>query len=449
MPSVARKNQFGRKPSLWFAVSALFVSLIAAVPAASAADSQLANLDYSGLALPDGITATLVAEDSKVPNVTKEGSKPYSCLAIYLVSSLSVPTVVHVSDLSLAEEDGGDSILYGGSLSGYLTIPPNTLDSAYLASSQALGRLSPAGYFSNPLSPKATSAGALPDVLNCQSADLGRMFGLTIQSRVNYLINHDLYLTGSVDLATPSTYDISSVTVPDGYTPTLKYRDSEGYSVSCITRDGRSTTIGVALKKDNTARTYITSSGTYIARNITVDGTEYASPGIPNVRSACIPVAVVPNDDTGDITGDREIFVTADISKWSAKVSNKIKVAGTAKMAKLQFGATDSDSAPVTYDPSIDKSFVWLTAKSRGTLAKCTGTTFSFTKVAATYQTDDGTSKGTLLVKSSSARKYPNAITSSSGVDSYAVLSIPGNVFLSDGKLTVTGDVTATDKCTR
>ena len=167
------------------------------------------------------------------------------------------------------------------------------------------------------------------------------------------------------------------------------------------------------------------------------------------MRSACIPVAIIPNDELGDITGDREISITADIAKWSAKVSNKTKVAGTAKMAKLQFGTTDSDSAPVTYDPSIDKSFVWLTAKSRGTLAKCTGTTFSFTKVAATYETDDGTSKGTLLVKSSSARKYPTAITSSSGTDSYAVLSIPGNVFLADGKLTVTGDVTATDKCTR
>ena len=449
MSARARVNLRGRKPSALFAVVALCASLVASVPSASAVVGEPSNLDVSGLTLPDGITATLVGDYSKAPNVAKEGSKPYSCLAIYLVSSLSVPTVVQVSGLTLADEEGGESILYGEALSGYLTIPANTVDSAYLASSQALGRLSPAGYFSAPLSPKATSAGAIPDVLNCQSPELGRMYGLTIQSKVNFLVNRDLYLSGSVEVAASSTFDIASITGPTGYTPTLRYRDSEGYSVSCITRDGRSTTIGVALKKDDTARTYIPSSATYIARNVTVDGVEYPSPGIPNVRSACVPVAVIPNDDMGDMTGNRQIFVTAEIVKWPARVFNKTKIVGASKMAKLQFGATDGDSAPVTYDPAVDRSFIWLTAKSRGTLAKCTGTTFSFSKVAATYETEEGTAKSTLLVKSSSARKYPTAKTSSAGVDTYAVLSIPGNVFLTDGKLTVTGDIAATDKCTR
>ena len=447
MPSVARKNQSGRKSALWFAVAALCASLVASVPAVSAAQLEPSEINTEGLFLPDGISLTMITDYSKVPSPAKEGANPYNCLGLYLVSSLSSPTVVHVTGLSLSEVQDGESILYGGALSGYLTIPPNTLNSAYLSSNQALGRLSPSGYFSNPLKPLATSNANIPDVLNCQSPEIGRMFGLTIPSRVNYVYNQDLFISGTVELASPSTYDVSSVVVPDGYTATTKYRDADGYAISCITRNGRATTIGVALKKNSSARTYLSSSANYIARDVTVDGTEYPTPGIPHVRTPCVPVAIIPNDDGGDVTGDRQMVIAATISKWSGSIINQTKLSGISRMAKYQWGMADSDGVQVTYNPTIDTSFVWLTAKSRGALAKCVGSSFTYAKIAGTYSADGVTTKGTLLVTKSSASKKPIAIGSSSGADTYALLSLAGNVFASDGKLMLTGSVVAADTC--
>lgn len=420
------------------------------VGSASAIVTEPSTLNVDGLVLPEGISVTLVEDYSKVPNVSTEGTKAYSCIAIYLVSSLSVPTFVHVSGLSLAAEEGGESILYGGQLSGYLRVQPNTLNSAYLPSSQALGRLSPGGYFASPLAPRQTASGDIPNVLNCQSASIGRMFGLTVMSKMNYLVNNNLYLTGQVDIATPSTYDVSGVTTPEPFTPTLNYLDAEGYSVSCITRDGRNTTIGVALKYTTIARRFVTTSSSYIARNITIDGVEYPSPGIPNLRTPCVPVAVIPNDEMGDVTGDRAMTITADIVRWPGKVFNRTRLVGTSKMAKWQLGIVDRDSVAVTYDLRANRSFVWFTAKARtslASLAKCTSTTFSYAKLSGTYVANGQTLASSLLVRSSIARKYPSAIASSQGTDTYAVLSFPGNVFTSDGTLTITGDVTATDRC--
>lgn len=449
MPSLAGKTTLGTKSSLWLAIFTLCASIVAWAPTGSAKATELSTVDSSGMTLPDGISVTLIADDSKAPNPALEGSKPYSCLGIYLVSSLSVPTVVHVSGLTLSEEPGGDSILYGGTLNGYLTVPANTLDSSFLASSQALGRLSPGGTFSDPLHPKATAAGAIPDVYNCQSADIGRMFGLTITGKVNYLVNHDLYLGGSVDPAITSTYDVAGINVPSGFTATTRYRNSEGYAASCITRDGRSTTFAVALKKVGVAATYAQPGGNLIARNVIVDGVEYPSPGIPNVRKPCIPVAVIPNDDLGDITGDRQMYITADIVKWSGKIYDKTKLVGTSLMSNLKLGVADVDGTSVTYDPAVNKSFVWYTAQSIGTRPKCLNTGYSFSKVTATYTTRDGATNGSLLVRSTSARRYPKINLSPAGVNSYAILSLPGNVFLADGTIRVFGDVTATDKCTR
>jgi hypothetical protein len=275
------------------------------------------------------------------------------------------------------------------------------------------------------------------------------MFGLTIPSRVNYVFNQDLYLSGTVELASPSTYDISSVVVPDGYTAMMKYRDSDGYLLSCVTRNGRSTTIGVALRKNSAPRTYMSTSGTYIARDVTVDGTEYPTPGIPNVRTPCVPVAIIPNDDGGDVTGDRQMVISATISKWSASVVNQTKLSGISRMAKYQWGVVDGDGVPVTYDPTIDKSFVWITAKSRGALAKCVGSSFTYAKVAGSYSANGTTVNSTLLQTKSSSRKQPLAISSSGGADTFALLSLPGNVFASDGRLTLTGSVVAADTCSK
>ena len=449
MQSTTRTSYLATRPALWCAVLAMFASLFVVSPASHAAITEPSTLDTTGLSLPDGITATIVSDYSKAPNPAAEGRTPYTCLGIYLVSSLSVPTVVHVTNLSLTEVPDGANLLYGGNLSGYLTIPANTLDSAFLASSQSLGRLSPAGYFSNPNQPKLTAAGSVPDVLNCQSASLGRMYGLTISSRVNYVYNHDLFLTGSVDLAAKTTYDISSVVVPTGFTASLKYLDTDGYVTSCITRDGRATTIGIALKRDKGKAAYLTSSGTYIATDVQVNGVDYETPGIPNLRSACVPVAIIPNDDLGDITGDREIAVTATIVKWAGAIKNTIKVLGVSKMYKFSLGTDGTDAVAVTYDPKVNQSFVWFTAKSRGALAKCKATAYDFSSMAASYSADAATTRGKILVTKSSALKKPIATISSGGADTYAVVGIPTNVFKSAGTLNLTGSVTASDNCKR
>jgi hypothetical protein len=88
-----------------------------------------------------------------------------------------------------------------------------------------------------------------------------------------------------------------------------------------------------------------------------------------------------------------------------------------------------------------------MTAKSRGALAKCVGSSFTYAKVAGTYSADGVTTKSTLLVTKSSSSKKPIAISSSSGADTFALLSLPGNVFASDGKLMLTGSVVAADTC--
>jgi len=427
----------------------MFASLFVVAPASHAAITEPSTLDTTGLSLPDGITATIVSDYSKAPNPGREGKNPYNCIAIYLVSSLSTPTVVHVSDLSLTEVPDGANLLYGGPLNGYLTVQPNTLDSAFLSSSQALGRLSPGGYFSNPNQPKLTTAGSIPDVLNCQSASIGRMYGLTIASRVNYVYNHDLFLTGTVDLATPATYDISSVVVPSGFTASLKYVDAEGYVTSCITRDGRATTIGIALRKDKGKAAYLASSGNYIATDVIVNGVSYDTPGIPNLRSACVPVAIIPNDDLGDITGDREIAVTATIGKWAGVVKNQIKVLGASKMYKFSLGTDGTDAVAVTYDPTANQSFVWFSSKSRGSLRKCKSTSYDYTSLVAKYVSNTVSTKGKILVTKSSALKKPIATVGSDGSDSYAVVGIPTNVFQSAGTVNLTGSVTASDSCTR
>ena len=449
MQSTTRTSYLATRPALWCAVLAMFASLFVVSPASHAAINEPSSLDATNLVLPDGITATIVSDYSKAPNPAAEGKTPYTCLGIYLVSSLSTPTVVHVTNLSLTEVQDGTNLLYGGPLSGYLTIQPNTLDSAFLPSSQALGRLSPGGYFSNPKQPKLTTAGSVPDVLNCQSASLGRMYGLTISSRVNYVFNHDLFLSGTVDLAAKTTYDISSVVAPTGFTPSLKYVDTESYVTSCITRDGRSTTIGIALKRDKGKGTYLASSGTYIATDVTVNGVAYETPGVPNLRSACVPVAIIPNDDLGDITGDREIAVAATIVKWGGVVKNSVKVQGSSKLYKFTLGTEGADGVAVTYDPKANQSFVWFTSKSRGSLVKCKSTAYDYSSMAAKYTSGADSTRGTLLVTKSAALKKPLATVSSGGADTYAVIGIPANVFLSAGTLTITGSVTASDSCTR
>jgi hypothetical protein len=426
-------------------LSYLFSGFVA--PFASAATTKPSTINVDNLALPDGITAVMISDYSKAPDLKDDGAKPFSCLAIYLVSSLNSPTVVHVSGLTLATSDGGANILYGGSLSGYITVQGKTAESDFLPSSQALGRLSPSGTFSDQFVLRNPSAPAIPDVLNCQTASIGRMYGLTVSSKVNYLTNKTLYLAGQVDQATASTYDVSQLTVPEGFAAKTTFKNSHGYFSSCIKRDGRSTTIGVALKVSPPFAGYA-ASGKYIARNVTVDGVSYPTPGIPNFRSTCIPVAVVPNDEMGDITGDHELVVTGDIIAWPGQVIKAFKVNGESKLYKVDLGAVDSDKLPVTYDPSTNKSLVWLTAKSRGSLAKCVSTTFDYAGLTATYVAGATRLRGTALVTTTKAKKYAAIKVTSGGVDTYAVMSLPGNVFESDGKLTLSGSLTATDVCT-
>ena len=437
-----------RSSSMAISVAVLSCALVgSSTLVASAAASKPSTINVDNLVLPDGITAVMIGDYSKAPDPKTDGTKQYSCLAIYLVSSLPTSTTVHVSGLTVAASEAGTNILYGGALSGYLTVRGNTAESEYLPSSQALGRLSPAGTFSDPYKLRNPSVAAIPDVLNCQTPSIGRMFGLTVARSDNYLTNKTLYVSGQVDTATASTYDVTSVTVPAKYKPVINYKTSDGYLSSCITRDGRSTIIGVALRQTGKFVRYAVA-GKYIARNVTIDGVEYPTPGIPNFRSTCVPVAIVPNDDLGDITGDRSMFITANIVPWAGQIVNRISVTGATKLAKVQLGAVDSDTVAVTYNPTVNKSFIWLTAKSRGSLAKCTGTTFSFSGLVSSYVADGVTSRGVALVTTTTAKKYAAIKTSSGGADTYAVMSLAGNVFASDGKLTLSGSVVATDKCT-
>jgi hypothetical protein len=426
-------------------LSYLFVAVT--VPAATAAATKPSTINVDNLVLPEGISAVMIGDYSKAPDLKADGAKPYSCLAIYLVSSLNSATVVHVSGLTLAASDGGTNILHGGSLSGYITVRRKTAGSDFLPSSQALGRLSPSGTFSNPLTLRNPSTPAIPDVLNCQTASIGRMYGLTVSSKVNYLTSKTLYLAGQVDLAKASTYDVSQLTVPEGFKADTTFTKGSGYLSSCIRRDGQSTTIGIALKVSGPFAEYA-ASGKYIARNVTVDGVSYASPGIPNFRSTCIPVAIVPNDEMGDITGDRKLVITGDIIEWPGEVVSAVRVKGETKMAKVQLGAVDSDKIAVTYDPSTNKSLVWLTAKSRGSLPKCKSTTFDYAGLTSSYVSESASLRGTALVTTTKAKKYAAIKVTSGGADTYAVMSLPGNIFESDGKLTLSGNLVATDVCT-
>jgi hypothetical protein len=425
-------------------LSYLFVAV--AVPAATAAGSKPSTINVDNLVLPEGISAVMIGDYSKAPDLEADGAKPYSCLAIYLVSSLNSATVVHVSGLTLAASDGGKNILHGGSLSGYLTVGRKTEGSEFLPSSQALGRLSPNGTFSNPLALRNPGHPAVPDVLNCQTASIGRMHGLTISSPIDYSTNKTLYLSGQVDPATASTYDITQLKVPKDFVAKTTFKTGDGYRSSCIKRNGQSTTIGISLKFSGV---YV-PSGKYIARNVTVDGVSYPTPGIPNFRSTCIPVAIVPNNEMGDITGDHSLVITGDIIPWSLKITDSIDKNFTqSKMVKFQLGAVDSDKVLVSYDPTpnVKKSFVWLTGKSRGSLANCSDTEFDYTGLSATYVAKGSTLLSERLVTKIKAHKYAVEKVSSGGDDTYAVLSFPGNIFERDGTLKLTGNLQAKDIC--
>jgi hypothetical protein len=426
-------------------LSYLFVGSVA--QSASAATTKPSTINVDNLVLPDGISAVMISDYSKAPDVKAEGTKPYSCLAIYLVSSLSRTTVVHVSGLTLATSDGGKSILYGKTLNGYLTIRGKTADTDALSSSQALGRLSPSGKYSD-LQASAISLNPVPDTYDCQSASRERMSGLTIDSSVDYLSNKTLYLAGQVDVATPSTYDIKSVTVPTGYEAVLAYKNASGYTASCITRDGQQTQIGIALKPSSPPVSGA-AAGPFIARKVTVNGVDYPTLGFPTARQVpqrCIPVAIVPNDATGDISGDHEIVITADIVEWQPSIVNNFTVTGS-KMAKIELGWSDSDKVKVTYSPVVKKSFLWLTTKSRGSLVKCSGTNFDLSGLTASYVASGVTTRGVKLLTSTAAKKYATSVASSGGGDTHAVISFSGNLFEDDGKLSLSGKGIATDQC--
>jgi len=423
----------------------------AQVQTANAAGSKVtkpvavSTINSDNLVLPEDISAFMIDDYSKSPNKATDGDKPYSCLAIYLVSSRNSATVVKVTDLTLATSSGGKNLLHGGALSGYLTVGRKTSGSDFLPSSQALGRLSPSGTFSDPVPFRNPGVAAVPDVLNCQTASIGRMFGLTVASDVEYRKGKTLYLSGQVEFAKPSKYSLSGVTVPDGYVAGLSYVDDHGYSVSCITRDGRFTTIGIALKNRNyspdspDSQKYL-PSGKYIARDVLIDGVSSPTLGIPNFRSLCIPVASVP----GDYTGDRTVVISANIIEWPGTVTNEATLTGDKKLAKVLLGAADSDEVPVTYDPSLKKSFVWLTAKSRGKL-DCVSTSFDYSGLTGTYVIDAKTIRGKALVETTTAKKFAAGKASSGGADTYAVMSFAGNVFDGDGELTLKGKIKATD----
>jgi len=429
-------------------LSYLFVGSLA--QSASAVTTKPSTINADNLVLPEGITAVMVIDYSKAPDVRAEGTNPYSCLAIYLVSSLNRTTVVHVSDLTLATSDGGRSILYGKKLNGYLTIRGKTAGTDALSSSQALGRLSPPGKYSDPQA-SAISLNPVPDTYDCQSASRGLMSGLTIDSSVDYLSNKTLYLAGQVDVATPSTYDIKSVTVPTGYKAVLAYKNTSGYRASCITRDGQQTQIGIALNPSSPPVPGA-ATGPFIARNVTVNGIDQPTLGFPTVRKRCIPVAIVPNDETGDISGDHEIIITADIVEWQPSIVNNFTVDrsnSNSKMQKIELGWSGGDKVIVTYSPVVKKSFLWLTTKSRGSLVKCSGTNFDLKGLTASYVASGVTTRGVKLLTSTSAKKYPTSKVGSDSEDTHAVLSFARNLFEEDGKLSLSGKFIATDQCSK